>query len=93
MTNNGDISRITPESWLASNDKKLRFVVPVYQRLFTWENAQFDRLLADLSDWNNCTQNNEPYYLGIITVVERDRDNDYIKTYTARQTTRARATT
>ena len=72
MSNNSDISRITPESWLASNANKLKFVVPVYQRLFTWEDAQFDRLLADLTDWNNPTQSSKPYYLGIITIVQRE---------------------
>lgn len=63
-------SSVTLKSWLTVDaNRKLRFVVPVYQRLFTWGGPQFDRLLADLTEWS-VKQSNEPYYLGIITVVE-----------------------
>ena len=57
--------KITPINWL--DDSRWKFTVPIYQRLFTWEEEQFDRLLADLKEWNKTG----PYYLGIITVVQK----------------------
>lgn len=63
--------QITPTEWFNSNPK-IQFKVPIYQRLFTWETPQFDRLLSDLTEWNEV----EPYYLGIITVVKKD--NHYV---------------
>ena len=62
-----EITKITPDIWLGGQ-QNLKFTVPIYQRLFTWGNEQFDRLLNDLKEWDG----NEPYYLGIITVVKKD---------------------
>lgn len=62
---------LTPKSWMTTGIN-LRFVVPVYQRLFTWDTPQFDRLLADLTEWKDALQKKGPYYLGIITVVKRE---------------------
>ena len=68
-------SSLTPSSWFSSSHL-LRFKVPVYQRLFTWEESQFDRLLNDLTiHFKNDSTVNASYYLGIITVVERDGNN------------------
>ena len=64
-----DLNTMTPEEWLKNNYK---FKVPVYQRLFTWDTTQFERLLSDLQDWRDNKGTQEPYYLGIITVVEQD---------------------
>lgn len=65
--NDNEITKITPAIWFGG-EFNLKFTVPIYQRLFTWGNEQFDRLLNDLKEW----EGNEPYYLGIITVVKKD---------------------
>lgn len=61
---------LTPSKWFSS-PPAFRFKVPVYQRLFTWGEAQFDRLLDDLTEHFK-DESNQPYYLGIITVVNRE---------------------
>lgn len=72
MDNKKQCFIFTPEAWLQS---KYNFKVPVYQRLFTWDTPQFNRLLSDLQEWNKKNEE-EPYYLGIITVVKQG--NSYI---------------
>ena len=62
---------LTPSEWFSSSST-FRFSVPVYQRLFTWETSQFDRLLDDLTDHFITNDSSDPYYLGIITVVIRE---------------------
>ena len=61
-----DDSKVTPAIWLGGQSN-WKFTVPIYQRLFTWGDEQFDRLLNDLKGW----EGKEPYYLGIITVVKK----------------------
>ena len=51
------------------------FEVPIYQRVFTWGNEQFERLFKDLYDHFYSSDRNERYYLGVITVV-RQKDGD-----------------
>lgn len=58
----------TPEK-IAENKKKLN--IPIYQRLFVWEEEQINLLLDDL---NRAFEKGKekPYYIGIITVVENN---------------------
>lgn len=70
MTNNQTETSLTPSKWF-SLSQTFCFKVPVYQRLFTWGEAQFDRLLDDLAEHFK-DGSNKPYYLGIITVVNRE---------------------
>lgn len=54
---------------LVKEEKKLN--IPIYQRLFVWEEEQINLLLNDL--YNSFSSSNEdkaPYYIGIITVVK-----------------------
>lgn len=54
------------EDWL----KQTGFVIPLYQRLFVWEDEQIERLLEDL--WTAFSTNaSKPYYIGILTVTVR----------------------
>ena len=47
--------------------------IPLYQRLFVWEEEQIDKLLNDL--WNEMSTKNElPYYIGIVTI--KDNQNN-----------------
>lgn len=58
---------------LAVENKKLN--IPIYQRLFVWEEEQIELLLDDLTSTSG---NNSPYYIGIITVVEKDGKWDIV---------------
>lgn len=49
-----------------------RLVVPIYQRLFVWDETRIEQLLSDLYDAMT-KKPPEPYYVGIITV--RDDGN------------------
>ncbi|WP_348716771.1 DUF262 domain-containing protein [uncultured Alistipes sp.] len=48
-------------------DGKIRFFIPLYQRLFAWSANDVDRLLKDLEHHFSGTEKDTPYYLGIIT--------------------------
>ncbi|RQP11914.1 MAG: DUF262 domain-containing protein [Chryseobacterium sp.] len=51
----------------------LRFSIPLYQRLFTWEQPQIENLLNDL--FNSFEKNKEqPYYIGMFTVYHTGED-------------------
>lgn len=68
-----DVTSLTPQSWLFEAETILKFQVPVYQRLFTWRDSQFNRLLYDLEEHCKKLQSYDSYYyLGIITVVKRN---------------------
>lgn len=59
--------KIVKEGW--------RFSIPIYQRLFVWESEQIDRMLEDL--WKasispSASEPSKPYYIGVITTVEKD---------------------
>ena len=64
----------TPEI-LVKEDKLLN--IPIYQRLFVWEEEQINQLLKDLSEAFDKAQGS-PYYIGIITVVEKNGQWDIV---------------
>ncbi len=49
---------------------KEKLNIPIYQRLFVWEESQIEQLLADLKE---ASETKEPYYIGIITIVENGK--------------------
>ena len=49
--------------------KKKKLNIPIYQRLFVWEEEQINLLLDDLE---SASKKEKPYYIGIITVVENN---------------------
>lgn len=58
-------------------DKNIQLNIPIYQRLFVWEEEQINLLLNDL--YNSFTApNNPPYYIGIITIVENNGKWDIV---------------
>ena len=58
-------------------DKNIQLNIPIYQRLFVWEEEQINLLLHDL--YNSFTApNNPPYYIGIITIVENNGKWDIV---------------
>jgi hypothetical protein len=61
----------TPEKIGSSEFKGYRiFRIPIYQRLFEWEDEQLLGLLGDMKMYfeNKNIEENTPYYLGMITV-------------------------
>ena len=62
----------TPASLVDCN--KL-FNIPIYQRLFVWGEEQINLLLNDLFD---AMSSANPYYVGIVTVVENDGKWDIV---------------
>jgi hypothetical protein len=55
-------------SLISEQQRKNKFIVPIYQRLFVWEDFQIITLLDDLKTAMN---HDSPYYIGVITVVEK----------------------
>lgn len=62
-------NKITP------SDCCMEFSIPIYQRLFTWGDAQIERLLEDLKESYDRTTE-APYYLGVLTVF-KGKDGKY----------------
>lgn len=67
--------KITPKT---VKDKKLKFRIPLYQRLFAWKSREVNQLLMDLHHhFLRTTKDNQihiidnAYYLGMLTVVKQ----------------------
>lgn len=72
-----DTATYTPADFA---NKSIRFKIPLYQRLFTWDTEQINELLNDLFEYfksQDGTGIKLPYYLGIITVMP-DKDEYYL---------------
>ena len=63
--------RFTPQ---AIADSGMMFSIPLYQRLFSWEEIQISNLLTDLYEHYTGPIKHEPYYLGQMTIVHRKED-------------------
>lgn len=63
METNSIQSKLKVSEFTPQNTGNRLFSIPVYQRLYAWEDKQINELLMDL---NNSPRNN-PYYLGNIT--------------------------
>lgn len=65
------IEPITPKTidWDSEKNKQseLHFNIPLYQRLFEWEDVQIEQLLKDLKEHFNSSQKISPYYIGMMT--------------------------
>ena len=62
--------------------KNIMLNIPIYQRLFVWGEEQIKLLLQDLwkaaKRWEAAKQHQDPYYIGIITVVENKNGWDVV---------------
>lgn len=57
-------------------EQKLKFSIPLYQRLFEWTDEEIKTLLSNLKDSFNNTRNNpKPYYIGLLTAFKSDEEN------------------
>ena len=51
----------------------IRFSIPLYQRLFEWEEMQITQLLNDLySSFKKSKDNPQPYYIGMLTIYKEN---------------------
>lgn len=61
------------------NKANRQFVIPIYQRPYTWQEDQCDRLLDDIY---NSAQNQKEHFLGcIVHQQEKDMDVNNMKLY------------
>ncbi|MEI6647873.1 MAG: DUF262 domain-containing protein [bacterium] len=61
-----DETAYTPSKISESN---LTLYIPIYQRLFVWDDKQINQLLEDLYwSWLLCKEAPKPYYIGAITI-------------------------
>lgn len=52
--------------------EKIRFAIPVYQRLFAWRRQEIRKLLFDLKE-HFAKNEKSPYYIGMMTVIPNNR--------------------
>ena len=71
-------SYIVASDLMRNNENfEYRFIVPIYQRVFTWGDREVRRLLMDLYRHFVEDAKKEDYYLGVITVVGGAMDGKY----------------
>ena len=59
-------------------EQKLKFSIPLYQRLFEWTDEEINTLLSNLKDsFYNTKPNPKPYYIGLLTAFKSKDDNVY----------------
>lgn len=77
MINNADLKELTIKELL---DGKDRYVIPIYQRNYAWEEKEIEQLLQDIIDYipkeNNETANN--YYIGTLIINEETVNNNVL---------------
>ena len=62
-------NKYTPEKICA--DKTIRFNIPIYQRLFSWDKENIEELLSNMKDQFNKSKDS-PYYIGMLTMHNKD---------------------
>ena len=68
-------NRFTPKD-IANG--KLKFAIPVYQRLFAWQQKEVRNLLFDLKEHFDKNPSGSPYYIGMMTVISNNGKYDLI---------------
>ena len=54
------------------SDKNVRYVIPLYQRAFAWEDTEIEQLIEDINDFKESI-----YYIGSLIVSRNENDNAY----------------
>lgn len=68
MSNFEYIESTTPKDIVEHPERcEQQFNIPLYQRLFEWEDAQIKQLLADLQEHFKSSKEMSPYYIGMMT--------------------------
>lgn len=68
-------SRYTPELIVKES---LHFNIPLYQRLFAWGKEEVRGLLYDLKEHFASSNDNSPYYLGMLSCIGKGNEYDLI---------------
>jgi len=65
---------ITPLSIKELFDEKSHYIIPLYQRNYSWGEVEIEQLIQDI--WDQCTINDgNKYYLGSLVVFERKKND------------------
>ena len=65
-----EVSKTKVESFLSSN--KTQFIIPLYQRNYSWDNVHCEQLLNDILEIACDTEENAAYFIGSIVCVRYD---------------------
>ena len=55
-------------------DSVIKYNIPIYQRLFTWEEEQINQFLDDMKN-QYMKASDSPYYIGMLTIQTQDNEN------------------
>lgn len=82
LTNNQDIKDLTIGDLFSSND---RYLIPIYQRNYEWEDKQIIQLLEDIKDYY-IEEPDKQYYIGTLVVnYRKDRNGEFYETIDGQQ--------
>lgn len=48
-----------------------RYLIPMYQRNYAWGEGEINQLIQDVTDYQQKSSGNQPYYIGTLVVFER----------------------
>jgi len=63
---NNDIKELSIGELFANDDS---YLIPIYQRNYAWKKIEVEQLVTDINDYTN---NNKPYYIGTLVVFQRN---------------------
>lgn len=74
MINNADLKELTVKELLDGND---RYIIPIYQRNYAWEEKEIEQLLQDIIDYipKDKIQAINNYYIGTLIINENTENN------------------
>lgn len=82
LTNNQDIKDLTIGNLFSSND---RYLIPIYQRNYEWEDKQIIQLIEDIRDYY-IEETDKQYYIGTLVVnYRKDQSGDFYETIDGQQ--------
>lgn len=82
QTNNQDIKNLTIGELFTENNK---YLIPIYQRNYEWEDKQIIQLLEDIKDYYIEEEDNQ-YYIGTLVVnYRRDNNESFYETIDGQQ--------
>lgn len=58
-------------------DENAKFIIPAYQRAYSWGIEQCDKLWNDLTDYSN-NENNDPYFFGTVIISCQEDDKELL---------------
>jgi uncharacterized protein with ParB-like and HNH nuclease domain len=65
--------------WDSVNSKVNNYIIPIYQRPYSWSEVQIKKFISDLfiSFWgNDCSSNEEPMFIGTMQLTSKNENNE-----------------